>query len=215
MFTHFTDISSPISETDETYDDNDEELIENPYIDVNEFDFSDIESDSNGISEEHYAQVPRDTVKVKVRARSHTFAHTGLDTARQKYQDVLFQDLYRSQSLPTPKSKATIERVSSESFENYKNDSNEKSTRSETGSSAESDEVFIQYKHSSKEDKKTTLKRLKTGKSKFSIQFKLTSIKPPTFDSKHDFESRLNKYKQQKSNEDVFVKRNRSDTIPF
>ena len=215
MFTHFTDISSPISETDETYDDNDEELIENPYIDMNEFDFSDIESDSNGISEEHYAQVPRDTVKVKVRARSHTFAHTGLDTARQKYQDVLFQDLYRSQSLPTPKSKATIERVSSESFENYKNDSNEKSTRSETGSSAESDEVFIQYKHSSKEDKKTTLKRLKTGKSKFSIQFKLTSIKPPTFDSKHDFESRLNKYKQQKSNEDVFVKRNRSDTIPF
>ena len=215
MFTHFTDISSPISETDETYDDNDEELIENPYIDVNEFDFSDIESDSNGISKEHYAQVPRDTVKVKVRARSHTFAHTGLDTARQKYQDVLFQDLYRSQSLPTPKSKATIERVSSESFENYKNDSIEKSTRSETGSSAESDEVFIQYKHSSKEDKKTTLKRLKTGKSKFSIQFKLTSIKPPTFDSKHDFESRLNKYKQQKSNEDVFVKRNRSDTIPF
>lgn len=215
MFTHFTDISSPISETDETYDGNDEELIENPYIDVNEFDFSDTESDSNGILEEHYAQVPRDTVKVNVRARSHTFAHTGLDTARQKYQDVLFQDLYRSQSLPTPKSKATIERVSSESFENYKNDSNEKSTRSETGSSVESDEVFIQYKHSSKEDKKTTLKRLKTGKSKFSIQFKLTSIKPPTFDSKHDFASRLNKYKQQKSNEDVFVKRNRSDTIPF
>ena len=215
MLTHFTDISSPISETDETYDGNDEELIENPYIDVNDFDFSDAESESNGISEEHYAQVPRDTVKVNLRARSHTFAHTGLDTARQKYQDVLFQDLYRSYSLPIPKSRATFEKVSPKSFENYKSKSNEKSARSETESSIESNEVFIQYKHSSKEDKKITSRKLKPGKSKFSIQFKLTSIKSPTFDSKHDFASRLNKYKQQKSNEDVFVKRNRSDTIPF
>ena len=215
MLTHFTDISSPISETHEMYDDNDEELIENPYIDVNEFDFSDTESESNGISEEHYAQVPRDTVKVNLRARSHTFAHTGLDTARQKYQDVLFQDLHRSRSFPIPKSRAAIDKVSSKSFENYKSDPNEKSARSETKSSEESDEVFIQYKHSSKDDKKITSRKLKTGKSKFSIQFKLTSIKPPTFDSKHDFASRLNKYKQQKSNEDNFVKRNRSDTIPF
>ena len=215
MLTHFTDISSPISETHEMYDDNDEELIENPYIDVNEFDFSDTESESNGISEEHYAQVPRDTVKVNLRARSHTFAHTGLDTARQKYQDVLFQDLHRSRSFPIPKSRAAIDNVSSKSFENYKSDPNEKSVRSETKSSEESDEVFIQYKHSSKDDKKITSRKLKTGNSKFSIQFKLTSIKPPTFDSKHDFASRLNKYKQQKSNEDNFVKRNRSDTIPF
>ena len=101
ILSNMADSTTPIVEST---NEDEEDLGENPYIDVsgNELDRSDTDSELEEIVTDHYGQVPKNTLCINLRHRSRTVCDnfTGLETARQTYQKVLYQDFQRSSSLP-------------------------------------------------------------------------------------------------------------------
>jgi len=153
-------------------------LMENPYIDVNCVSYTDSELGSSSTSA-HYDCLTNNNISINLRERSNTDCpiKTGLNVARQKYQNTLFRNLTRSTSLPD---EISGNQNSNTNF-NVENEKFLKTRRSysDVGSNID-DNVFIADNVKLPPKKKKRKKRHRSGLSKLSFRFKLTSIKKPS-----------------------------------
>ena len=211
MISNMAESTTPIMESAEEGG-----MCESPYIDVSEDPFycSDADSDSEISLTDHYGQVPRNTLRVSLRHRSRTICDdaTGLEAARLTYQQILYGDCKRSNSLP-------VDLNRNDSYINT-DDINImewmiQKPRQSTNSSDGGDGVFFPEK------KGKTKKQLprKSFVPKISLKLKLTSVtkqKNNTEDKKERKVSLTDRLKSAVTKKNSFpVSRNRAGTNPF